>query len=82
MNRVLVAIGAVLFEFESRRGVALVLFGRVARNPRLTLVGVGTTLGTFQSDNNPCTGFSHDPAAESDNFLEYHRVYLLEHHDL
>ncbi len=60
VNRVLVAVGAKLFQFEARSGVAAVLLGGVARHAGRTLVSVGTALGALQGDYEPYVfTFSH-----------------------
>lgn len=60
VHRVLVAVGAELFQFQARGGVAAVLLGGVARHAGRALVGVGAALGALQGDHEPYVfTFSH-----------------------
>ena len=59
MHGVLIAMGAELFQLQSRCSVATVLFSSVARNPIGTLIGIAAALCTFQSDDET-DAFCHD----------------------
>lgn len=58
MDGVFVAIGTELFKLDPGRGIATVFLGGVTGHPRLALLRIGPTLGTFQGDNDADT-FSH-----------------------
>lgn len=51
MYRVLVAVGAVLFEFQPPGGIATVFHGGVPRHAGRSLVGIAPALGTLQGNN-------------------------------
>jgi len=50
MHRVLVAVGAKLFQLDAARGVTTILLSRIPRNPIRPLVGVGATLGALKGN--------------------------------
>jgi hypothetical protein len=70
VNGVLITVGTELFQFDPRCGVTPILFGGVTRDPRRTLIQVGSTFGTFQrNDNSYALIFSHDGInSAEDNF--------------
>jgi len=53
MNRVGVAMGAKLFEFQTAGCVATVFGSRVPRHSCRSLIEIGATLCTFERNNNP-----------------------------
>ena len=51
MNGVSIAVSTEFFQLHSASGIATIFHRRITGYTRGTFIGVGTTLGTFQGDN-------------------------------
>lgn len=60
MYGVLVTMTTELLDFHPSWGITLILLGRVTGDARTTLIRVGATFRTFQSDDDPCAWLCHN----------------------
>jgi len=59
MHRVLVAVGAKLFQLDAAGSITTIFLSGIPRNPVRPLIGVGATLGALKG-NYQTNAFSHD----------------------
>ena len=75
MNRVLVAMGTELFQFDPVGGIPTVLGGGVARHSGRSLVRIGAALSTLQR-NNDTNALSHSESSPAESVIKHKPLFF------